>query len=202
MSPIRRFNKILSLLKHWPFLFSPGQAKEVFVLGDININFLNYNRDIQTSDYLDMLLGLGYMPLITKATRITDHTATLIDHIYTNVPQKTTKAGICLADITDHLPVFCTVANRLPLSQETKHFRDFSHFNKDLFLNDLEAIDFNNLVNEDVNQSMNNVINVLKSLSDKHAPARKLSNNKRKQSAKPWISNAILKSIKTKTKTF
>ena len=53
-----------------------------------------------------MLLDLGYMPPITKATRITDHTATLIDHIYTNVPKKITKAGICLADITDHLPVF------------------------------------------------------------------------------------------------
>ena len=127
-----------------------------------------------------MLLDLGYMPLITKATRVTDHTATLIDHIYTNVPQKITKAGICLADITDHLPVFCTVANRLPLSQETKHIRDFSHFNKDLFLSDLEAIDFNNLVNEDVNQSMNNVISALLSLSDKHAcaPTRKLSNRK------------------------
>ena len=64
-----------------------NKSKEVFVLGDININLLNYNRDNQTSDYLDMLLDLGYMPLITKATRITDHTATLIDHIYTNVPQ-------------------------------------------------------------------------------------------------------------------
>ena len=69
-----------------------NKSKEVFVLGDININFLNYNRDNKTSDYLDMLLDLGYMPLITKATRITDHTATLIDHIYTNVPQKITKA--------------------------------------------------------------------------------------------------------------
>ena len=179
-----------------------NKSKEVFVLGDININFLNYNRDNQTSDYLDMLLGLGYMPLITKAMCVTDHTATLIDHNYTNVPQKITKPGICLADITDHLPVFCTVANRLPLSQETKHIRDFSHFNKDLFLSDLEAIDFNKLVNEDVNQSMNNIISVLQSLSDKHTPTQKLSNKKRKQSAKPWISNAILKSIKQRQKLF
>ena len=67
-----------------------------------------------------MLTCLGYMPLIPEATRMTDHTTTLIDHIYTNVPQKITKAGICLADITDHLPVFCTVNNRLPLRQETK----------------------------------------------------------------------------------
>ena len=43
------------------------------------------------------------MPLITKPTRITDHTATLIDHIYTNVPEKVINAGIFTADITDHL---------------------------------------------------------------------------------------------------
>ena len=112
------------------------------------------------------------------------------------MPPKITKVGICLADITDHLLAFCTLTNRLPLRQETKYFRDFSRFNKDLFLSDLEAINFYNLVDEDVNQSMNNVINALQSLSDKHAPMRKLSNKERKQSAKPWISNAVLRSIK------
>ena len=179
-----------------------NKSKEVFVLGDININFLNYNRDNKTSDYLDMLLDLGYMPLITKARRITDHTATLIDHIYTNVPQKITKAGICLADITDHLPVYCTVRNRLPLCQETKYFRDFSHFDKHLFLNDLENIDFNQLINEDVNKSMNNVINDLQTLSDKHAPVKKLSSKKIKQSTKPWLSDSILKCIKRRQQLF
>ena len=62
------------------------------------------------------------------------------------------------------------MANRLPLCQETRHFRDFFRFNKKLLLSDLEAIDFNNLVDQDVNQSMNNVINGLQSLFDKHAP--------------------------------
>ena len=68
-----------------------NKGKEVFVLVDININFLTYNRDNKILDNLDMLLDLGYMPLITKPTRITDHTATLIDHFYTNVPQKKQK---------------------------------------------------------------------------------------------------------------
>ena len=69
-----------------------------------------------------------------------------------------TEAGICLADITDHLPVYCTVRNRLPLCQETKYFCAFSQFDKYLFLNDLENIDFNQLINEDVNESINNAI--------------------------------------------
>ena len=110
--------------------------------------------------------------------------------------------GICLADITGHLPVYCTIRNRLPLCQETKYFRDFSHFDKDLFLNDLENIDFNELIDEDVNQSINNVISALQTLSDKHAPVKKLSSKKIKQSAKPWLSDSILKSIKRRQQLF
>jgi len=64
------------------------QGYEVYITGDINQDFFHYSTDKLTSDYLDMLLNLGYMPIITKATRITDRSATLIDHIYTNAPQK------------------------------------------------------------------------------------------------------------------
>ena len=46
-----------------------------------------------------MLLELSFMPLITKATRITNYTSTLIDHIYTNGTEKIITAGICLAYI-------------------------------------------------------------------------------------------------------
>ena len=65
-----------------------NKGKELYVLGDININLLNCNTENKTSGFLHMLLDTGFIPLITKATRITDHTSTLIDHIYTNVPQK------------------------------------------------------------------------------------------------------------------
>ena len=47
------------------------------------------------------------MPLITKPTRITKSTATLIDNIYTNNTHKTGhQSGILLNDISDHLPIF------------------------------------------------------------------------------------------------
>ena len=78
----------------------------------------------------------------------------------------------------------------------------FSHFDKHLFLNDLENIDFNQLINEDVNKSINNVINALQTLSDKHAPVKKLSSKKIKQSTKPWLSDSILKCIKRRQQLF
>jgi len=141
------------------------------------------------------------MPIITKATRITDHTSSLIDHIYTNTPEKVIKSGICLADISDHLPVF--LARTLPTSNEpTTYFRDFSHFNKNAFFQDLATVDFKSLITNDVNESMSLIVDNLRSVYDCHAPMRKASKQQRKRLQKPWISNAILVSIKRKQKLF
>ena len=113
------------------------------------------------------------MPIITKPTRITDHTSSLIDHIYTNSPEKLIRSGICLADISDHLPVFCTTANILPFSNEPRYFRDFAHFNKNAFFQDLSTVDFKNLTTNDTNESMNNIVVNLRPIIDYHAPLRK-----------------------------
>ena len=154
-----------------------NEGCEVYITGDINIDFFRYNTDNQISEYLDMLLSLGYLPIITKPTRITDHSATLIDHIYTNVPQKVVESGICLAGITDHLPIFCTVDNKFPTYHGLRYFRDFSRFKDELFINDLNNLNFNNLVSSDVNQSMNNIHKALTKITDKYAPLKKISNS-------------------------
>ena len=80
------FHNTLRLKKQLGQLNTKG--REVLVLGDFNENLLKYNEDKQTSEYLDMLLSLGFMPVITKPTRMTDHTATLIDHTSTRIRPK------------------------------------------------------------------------------------------------------------------
>ena len=55
---------------------------QLYILGDMNIDFLKYNHHAQTEEYLDMLHSNNILPIITKPTRITNYTATLIDHIY------------------------------------------------------------------------------------------------------------------------
>ena len=124
-----------------------------------------------------MLFELGYMPLITKATRITYHSKTLIDHIYTNTPEKLIKSGICLADITDHLPCFCTFSSAITFYNQQHYFRDFSTFRNNEFTAGLKKMSF---VNSVINKSMNNIIKALQSLSDKHAPIKKVSQSKKK----------------------
>ena len=48
----------------------------------MNITFPKFNEHTQTEQFLDMLYANNILLIITKPTRLTDHTATLIDHIY------------------------------------------------------------------------------------------------------------------------
>ena len=57
---------------------------EIYIFGDIRIEFLKYNHHSQTEQFLGMLSANNILPVITKPTRVIDHTATLIDRIYTN----------------------------------------------------------------------------------------------------------------------
>ena len=153
----------------------------------LGIEILKYSEDKQISEYLDMLLSLGFMPIITKPTRMMDHTATLIDHIYTNTPEKLIKSGICLADISDHLPVFCTMANTLPTNNEPRFLRDFKHFNEEAFHQDIIAVDFKTLILNYVNESISTIVRNLRAITKYHAPLREASKRQRKRSERPWI---------------
>ena len=52
---------------------------EIYIFGDMNINFLKFNEHTQTEEFLDMLYANNILPIITKPTRLTDHTATLMN---------------------------------------------------------------------------------------------------------------------------
>ena len=60
------------------------ERKFVFLLGDFNVNLLNYNEHNQTNEFLDSLASNLYIPLILQQTRITSHSNTLIDNIFSN----------------------------------------------------------------------------------------------------------------------
>ena len=60
-----------------------------------------------TTDFLNVMSSNSLYPSITKPTRITSNSATLIGNIFTNSKSYQT-SGIIITDINDHLPVFIT----------------------------------------------------------------------------------------------
>ena len=79
---------------------------EIQVVGDFNVNLLNFETHGLTNDYISALISKSFIPLITLPTRIKHQTATLIDHIFTNNICQKYSAGIIINSLSDHFPVF------------------------------------------------------------------------------------------------
>ncbi len=60
------------------------ENKICYLMGDFNINLLKSESCDYASRFLERLLTSSYIPLILRPTRITQHTATLINNIFTN----------------------------------------------------------------------------------------------------------------------
>ena len=61
-----------------------GENKTLYIMGDFNINLPNFENHHPTNNFLETLYSYSLTPLITKPTRITENTATLIDNVFTN----------------------------------------------------------------------------------------------------------------------
>ena len=46
------------------------EQKSIFLLGDLNVNLLNYNEHNQKNEFLDSLASNSFIPLILQPTRI------------------------------------------------------------------------------------------------------------------------------------
>ena len=121
--------------------------KETYIMGDMNIDLLPYENH-QKKEYLDNIFSLGYIPLITKATRITPNSATLIDHIYTNKKQVAATSGILITDISDHFGTFSIIDMKLKkeILYKCRFSRSFNQKNKDIFQNLLQSTDFSSVM--------------------------------------------------------
>ena len=81
-------------------------AKDIVICGDMNIDLLKTESHSDSAVYLDTLLENGLLPLVTMPTRIANRSASIIDHISTNITDSNYDVGIILSDLSDHFPVF------------------------------------------------------------------------------------------------
>ena len=81
---------------------------------------------------------------IDKPTRVYGSSATLIDNIFTNNLTNNISSGNIVTDTTDHFSQVCIVnvnKQKLPHTKKTK-FRDYSSIDANKFMNDLSAINW------------------------------------------------------------
>ena len=84
--------------------------------------------------------------IIRRSTRITDQTATLIDHILTNSPDKVSQSGVIDLGLSDHDLIYCTRKTSLPKSHKHNEIfvRSLKRYSVEKFLEILREIVFPN----------------------------------------------------------
>ena len=87
------------------------ENKICFIMGDFNLNLINFQHHQNTGEFLDGLRLNMFFPMITRPTQITSHTATLLDNIFTNKFFDHSRSGLLIIDISDRLPVFSIHSN-------------------------------------------------------------------------------------------
>lgn len=65
-------------------LFVTTNHKIMIIIGDINIDLLNSNNHKKTEECINTLFSISRYPKITRLSRITTHTTSLIENIFTN----------------------------------------------------------------------------------------------------------------------
>ena len=94
--------------------FYPKERKQVFLLGDFDINLLNYNDHQPTNDFLDLLASNSFIPYILHPTRITIHLKThKIDNTFPNYMSHEITSGNITTTVSDNLPHCAFVPNIL-----------------------------------------------------------------------------------------
>ena len=61
-----------------------NEKKKSFIIGDLNLNCLNYNEDSNLRHFYQKVFKLGFFPLIDKPTKVCKSSATIIENILTN----------------------------------------------------------------------------------------------------------------------
>ena len=158
-----------------------NEKKSCVIMGDFNIDLLKYSSHAKTNDYVDNIFTRGFVPLITKPTRIFRSSATLIDHIYSNNIPSDSQSGIIVTDVADHFGIFHTVRNKTKhLQNLQKKSRIFSDTNLALFKQYLDQSDFSSILTIDnPNNAYETFIDLYKQAYEKAFPLKIIKPNKK-----------------------
>ena len=184
------------------------EQKYMFLLGDFNVNLLNYNEHNQTNEFLDSLASNSFIPLILQPTRITSHSNTLIDNTFSNVIEPDIISGNLTATISDHLPQFAIIPNifgNISGNKYNIYERDWSKFDRENFILDYFSVDWEDLLKIDKLNADNSTkiyLDAINMLLDTYAPLKRINKYKLKFKSKPWITLGLQKSISVKNKLF
>ena len=157
-------------------------------------------QDVNRSDFVETMRSLSYISLITVLTRVTDSSATLLDHVWTNQLHEA-NSGVVRMSTTDHFPIIVSTVLQSNYKNPNikKIFRDDSDSAIGKLKSECEA--FLRYLDQFANMSVDNRVNIfherLYELYNKNCKLR-MKQISLTSCIRPWITNDIKRLINRK----
>ena len=93
-----------------------NEHKTCYIMGDFIIDLLKFSSNNKISNFVNLMYPNNFFPCIDRPTRITQHSATLLDNIITNDTSAKIRSGVFVTDITDHFLSLQLPVTQVPLT--------------------------------------------------------------------------------------
>ena len=87
------------------------EGKRLVLLGDFNINLLDYKNNNEVKNFVDILQSNLIAPTINLPTRVSTQSSTLIDNMFISLINTEIYAGNLLVRISNHMPQVLIIYN-------------------------------------------------------------------------------------------
>ena len=178
--------------------------KYCYLMGDYNINLLNYNKHAETTSFIDIMYAHSFLSLINRPTRVAKESATLIDNIFTNCYSNIDNTLQCLiyTDVSDHFPiVHVDFGMKLLDTDPVMTRRNLCYKNRQRFHESISSIDWGALYNEGDTQTAFSLFHSTL-LKHFHRNFPKQTVKMKYNNRKPWLTQGLKDSIKVKNKLY
>ena len=178
---------------------------QIFIMGDYNIDLLQYEHSSLSNDFINTMISKSFLPYILQPTRVTDHSATVIDNIFSNVTDCETVSGNLTTLISDHFIQFFIIKKKYISYKSCNYYtRDYSNFGKEKLIYDYSLIDWTSLSDPQisVDDHFDYLYEKTSECIDTHVPKKKVTKKYLKLRSKPWINVRIQKLMSYRDKLF
>ena len=182
-----------------------SENKPIVLMGDINVDLANdraYEKGFK-NDWLDVITNFDVQQYVTEYTRVTENTASLIDHIYVSNDLKVVNCTVVKSGLSDHYIPFAVLNTKLTPPSDSmsgQHklisYRNYKNFDNVKLSNDLMVAkwhDVNLGICGDISIAISSFVSEFTSIVDKHIPRVQKRVKRIKQPG--WITPELLKSF-------
>jgi len=174
------------------------ENKDVIVIGDVNCDLLTDNPSCYTKKMKEITDSFNMTQLIKEATRVTENTESLIDHIYTTFPDKVTQSGVLHTGMSDHSFIYAIMGKETNTSvnghQNYSINRNYKRFNDVYFKSDMCKVNWCSITtHNNIDDAVQDFESKFAEVANRHAPLRK---KRVRHTISPWLTDDIVKAMR------